>query len=357
MQGVRTDTSQPGAYFDYTAVEVQEAPAAQHQGEVLCLATLPADALYRFLSIGSDGSVFLWTTQSQNPYLAAQVGDRIEAATFEPQYGLLAFTKGTTLMVTSLDLKESFQIELPTRAQVLHFAVDGQSLLIGGKDARIYRWRFPLIKGARSKRQIEKILERYIGTGQVVSAVLPHPDGNLFFSADWAGSLQGWQLYTGDRLQGEGRGNIISSSFFSNASVRTNSKRAAQDERIEEMALDPQGKELLVATSYGDIELWKVRGLLKVASLKAHEATIFSVDFSPNGQLVATAGRDGVMNVYQIHRFTDEELRSKTDRSQQAEFVLVKSLPLPDVRVLRFMNDRQLVGGTKEGTVLLVDIL
>ncbi len=123
------------------------------------------------------------------------------------------------------------------------------------------------------------------------------------------------------------------------------------------MALDPQGKELLVATSYGDIELWKVRGLLKVASLKAHEATIFSVDFSPNGQFVATAGRDGVMNVYQIHRFTDEELRSKTDRSQQAEFVLIKSLPLPDVRVLRFMNDRQLVGGTKEGTVLLVDIL
>jgi WD40 repeat protein len=343
--------------FDYTTLEVKAYPSGKHDSEVLSITKLPDDSLYQFVTIGKDGNVLLWSVSSKTPYLALKIENGIDSATFDPMHGLIAWIKGSTVSVAPINFNYQYQYELPSRIESMNFTNDGQSLLLGGKDARIYRWRFALTKNAKTKKETEKIVERYVGAGKVISSVIPHPDGNLFFSSDWAGAVQGWQLYTGDRLKGEGIESTISSTFFSTASVRTNSKREVKDERIEKMALDNSGKELLVGTSYGDIELWKVRGLLQIATIKAHQSDIFSVSFSPDSQKVATAGRDGLLRVYSIHHFTDEELRAKTDRKQQAELILIKSFPLLYARTLTFINNHQIVAGTKDGSVLLVDIL
>ena len=343
--------------FDYTHLDVNAFPAGKHASEVLNITALPKESLYQFITLGKDGNILLWSEQSKTPYLAMTVGDSIDVATVDAVHGLVAWTRGTNVSVAPLDFSHQYIYDLPSRAQAIHFTNDGESLLVGGKDAKIYRWRFKFAETAEGKNESEKVLERYVGAAQLVSAVEPHPDGNIFFSGDWAGVIQGWQLYTGNRLGGEGIKNTISSTYFSTSSTRTKGTRIVKDERIERLVINPKGTEIALGTSYGDLELWKVRGLIKIGYLKAHNSDIFALAYSPDGELVATSGRDGNINVYRIHTFTDEEFRLKTDRTYQAEFVVVKTFPVADVRALSFINDHQIVAGTKDGSVLLVDTL
>ena len=80
--------------------------------------------------------------------------------------------------------------------------------------------------------------------------------------------------------------------------------RFRHSDRITTLAFSPNGERLVSASRDGKIKIWNVTGLF--ATLKGHRYGVSSAVFSPDGQRLVSAGRDGGIRVWDATR--SEEL-------------------------------------------------
>jgi WD40 repeat protein len=79
------------------------------------------------------------------------------------------------------------------------------------------------------------------------------------------------------------------------------------------------------AEGTGELKLWDVKTLKEKADLKEHGSLVFSVAFSRNGKLLASAGRDGTTKLWSIetgkvvHTLRDE---GNTNFAPNAKYVV-----------------------------------
>jgi WD40 repeat protein len=278
-------------------------------------------------------------------------GEEPLAASFYASNGLLAIGFASRVVVLYIDKPESLWSlnELGGRIGAISFSPNGRSILLSRMDNRIYRWRF-LMASAPSLAWRKERFEQYIGHGAVVSALVYHPFGRIFFSGDWGGDLFAWQAYDADEFQGGYDRNIFYSKFYTSITPRLIRQRGGSDS-IEKMSLSSDGQWLAVGLASGLIEIWMVRGLKLVAYSQLHEGGVLGLYFLSNNQDGVSLGRDGQIVHWRIvDRMKGESGSSyrpvKLDldtigkySSEGAKVIVVDSRKKESRRLLRLKSD------------------
>lgn len=199
---------------------------------------------------------------------------------------------------------------IESRVQSMEFHPNGDTILFGASDGQIYNWYFreSITEDDEIYQSMLKAhnrtLERYYGHSAVVSSVAFHPYAKSFFSADWNGVLSIWRPFRDDSALGEYDQNKTSKNFYTDTTKRVVAERASTEEIIKiKVSLD--GELLLLATTDGMIEGWKIRGFKKNFGITAHKGVIFDLAISNTSdvnkdQKVATVGRDGFVREWKV---------------------------------------------------------
>jgi WD40 repeat protein len=226
------------------------------------------------------------------------------------------------------------------RATALDWSPDGEALLIGAADGRIYRWRLGLEPADLSSAEWNRRYERYIGHATAVSAVRYHPFGRIFFTGDWDGEVSAWLDHSADPYGGQFDKDVLGGRFFTAKTPRVVGARAGGRDEVTAIAVSNDGERLVVAGADGTLEVWNVRGFKSVASLKQGGGSIFALALDERGAEFAVASRDG-----QVRRYAIEE-------QQAVALRLKETVALPGARALAYLRNGDLIGGDKRGRVV-----
>jgi WD40 repeat protein len=75
------------------------------------------------------------------------------------------------------------------------------------------------------------------------------------------------------------------------------------------VSFSPDGKLLATAGSDGTAKVWNLSGQ-QVAEFKGHQGSVYEVSFSPDGKLLATAGDDGTVRLLPVENLDQLLARS-----------------------------------------------
>lgn len=282
-----------------SSVEAQSGKnVGNHAGGVLDIRELTATPP-RAISVGSGGEVIAWDVRTGAARLINRLPSPPITATFAQTKALIAYSSGNTITVACVQgcSSEWKLTKIKARVASLAFHDNDESVIIGGTDGRIYRWRYIFETTASDVREREKSVERYLGHQTLISAVASLPVGRAFFSADWDGNLMGWLPYTADDYGGVYDKNIFGGSFFGQAASMM--KAARQPDRgISSLSIAPDGSRVIVGTEDGSVEVWNVRGFNLAARARVHSGRVTSVTTNHDGSLIASVGRDGFVDVH-----------------------------------------------------------
>lgn len=272
-----------------------------HLGEILALKQTSNDPS-QVLSAGADGNIIAWSLEGGSGHLVKQLGGTMQLATFGERKMLVAWTSGASVRVACLaaTCKGSWELSrLKTRFSSLAFHDEDSSVLIGGADGRVYRWRFLVEPVAQTMKERDQTLERYVAHQTAVTVLQPLHVGRAFFSADWDGMLYGWLAYTADDHEGSYDKNLFGGRFFGNIGSHLSAGRPA-DRGITSMAISGDGKRLAVGSDDGFVEIWEVRGFQMIARAQSHSGRVISVSLNDTGTRVVSVGRDGKIQAAEI---------------------------------------------------------
>jgi WD40 repeat protein len=221
-------------------------------------------------------------------------------------------------------------------------------LICAGADGRIYRWKFLQAKDQNILDGEDRSFERYVGHTSVVSALVPHPFGRVFFSGDWRGQLFAWLPFDADAFRGEYDENFFGGRFFSGTSTYVKALRSA-DSGIVSLKLTDNGERLFLANQEGWIEAWSIRGFKRLARVRAHTGLAYDFAVNPRGDRVVSTGRDGNLVLFDL--VPDQRFGIVPDTSEYS-FIKLRTYSLPEARLLRWVTGDHLVAATAGGKVV-----
>lgn len=289
-----------------------------------------------FLSGHTDGTIRISELNSGRSGEMLRVAPAEQmAVTADLRYVAIAGGAGVIIYALSSGEEVAALRYLQARVVALDFFSEGESVLLGGADGRVYRWRFLLDPATAPIGRRNQGVERYIGHASVVSAVESHPAGRIFFSGDWSGVMSAWLAYDADPHQGKFDRDIFGGRFFGGETARTVG-RAASGEQVDHLVVSPDGQTLIVALSPGVVEVRDVRGLRLLATVPAHAGLVYSVAFAEDGRSFATVGRDGFVRTWRIER-PDDPVRP-------VSIVRVGEVALAGARVVAIGDGKTAVG-------------
>lgn len=305
----------------------------EHQGEVNSVSISPDGK--HLATAGDDGTTRLWNLSGKLLVEFERHPALVKSVSFSPdgQHIATAGDKGT---VRLWNLKGQLLQEFighqhqcrvmdlsDCRIMSVRFSPDGQRLVTGGYDKTIRLWD---LKG--------KQLKQWNSDQGAVLSISFSPDGQRLASTGDNGITHLWDLKQAQKLE-EFRGNIegnrpwVMSASFSpdgqhlvtgekGGTVRLwnlNEKqqikfRANPDFNIRtivsSVSFSPDGQHLATAAIVGDesreegpVRLWNSSGKL-LAEFKGHPRGALSLSFSPNGQLLASAGADRIARLWNL---------------------------------------------------------
>ena len=324
-----------------------------HTGEVLILHPIPA-AAPSVLSVGQDGKVIGWDLGSGQGHEIQHLRTTPKVVALGEAKALIAWADDQGVTVTCLigcSQRRTFS-RLKVRPTSLAFHDLDTSLLIGGTDGRIYRWRFMAEQEAPSTEDLEKMVERYIGHQTVVSGVVGHSVGRAFFSSDWDGALIGWLSYSADDQQGAYDKNPFKGRFYTDIPAAQIAARP-RDRGISALAISDDGEYIGVGTEDGHIEVWRVKGFMLSARKQVHQGRVTAVALSRNGERIASVGKDSQVHVHTLE--TDPSFTVvPTALPQVLQELSDHHIPL--ARSAAFVTSSQLAVSTKDGTLAEVKL-
>lgn len=193
------------------------------------------------------------------------------------------------------------------------FSPDGQYLVTGGLDSRVYIWN-------AQKGEVERELR---GVRQFPLSVRFSNDGNHVVAGGKDSRVTIWDAHSGERLfslRGH-RGDVTSVSispdnqFIASAghdrTIRVWRLRDGElihtmrGHRGEVMSVDfsHDGSRLVSGSADGTVRVWNASTGDEIASFKAHDGWVRAVAFSPNGNFIASGGDDATIHVYNAFNY------------------------------------------------------
>lgn len=153
------------------------------------------------------------------------------------------------------------------------FIKDGSELVAGGGESLLYRagdlkiWN---VKGGNQVASLE-------GQPTIIWSLATSPDGKTLITSGYDGKIILWNV--------------------------TEKKAAQTIEKkgwIRRVALAPDGKSFAAGMEDGSVILFKLPGGKELKTIKAHEAAVYDVEFSPDGGLLATCSTDKLAKLWDL---------------------------------------------------------
>lgn len=346
---VGSDSESCGAIFDDN--RMAKLPLRErHQFDIIKIFPLGVACRHRMaLSVDRAGVVLIWDILAGEARELLKIDSNINKLSFSPKTMLLAVSRGPLVEIYSLEdsLKEASLARLSTNVASMDFHPSGASVLIGGSDSNVFRWKFRKARSFETLRERDKSFERYIGHNAVVSAVAYHPHGRVFFSGDWNGGLIAWFNYDADPFGGKFDQGYFGPRFFTEKAtikggIRDNS------ERIDNLLVSEDGQLIVLILENGLVEAWRVRGFKKAGEQKAHQGLIYASALSPDSSKLVTSGRDGLLKVWSI-----EEL---LDREKRLGMTLLNEVKMFGLKALTFIDQATILAGNDNGKVFQISV-
>jgi WD40 repeat protein len=319
-----------------------------HQGEVLAVRPVPGNSSL-IVTVGKDKKVVMWDLPSGQGTLIRQLNEQPIVATLGAKRALVAFATDSGIFVECIQgCSKTFSFkQLKSRPSSLVFHKDDTSLVIGGLDGRVYRWRFMEEQESSTTEEREMMVERYFAHSAVVSTVAPHPAGRAFFSADWSGNLIGWSSYSADAFGGAFDKNLFRGRFYADIPNAIFASRLP-DRGVCSMAISHNGERLALGLEDGNVEVWEVRGFTLAAKKLLHNGRVVSVDISGDGTRVVSAGKDTKVRVTEL---VDDPAHQINPYALPKLLQEVSENPIPLADLVTFISPNQVVVTTKQGNL------
>jgi WD40 repeat protein len=147
--------------------------------------------------------------------------------------------------------------------------------------------------------------------------------------------------------------NLFGARFYSDKSTFVQALRKP-DRGITALSVSSSGERLGLGTEDGYVEVWEVRGFVKVAREALHSGRVLSVSFDINGERIASVGRDMMVSVAVLERDPTFGTALETN-----PFKLIRATHqrIENAKDVIFLQSGNLIVTTRDGTVAEVSDL
>ncbi|MBD2165554.1 caspase family protein [Calothrix membranacea FACHB-236] len=303
-------------FWDFQGNELEK--FVGHQGPVRSISFSPTGQT--ITSASDDLTVRLWNLQGQEFAESKQHQAPITSISFSPdgRFIVSAGNDGTYRWTLKGQQLIGWKADRGSFSSV-SFSPDGQRWAGGGKNGIIRIWNL----------QGEKLAE-LIGHQGLVNSVSFSPDGQNLVSAGKDDTIRLWNV---QNKQLSESGNLSSSNVQKQLLVWQ-----AQQEGVNSVNFSPDGQRIVSAGNNSTIRVWDLKGQLQ-RKFEGHLGPVNSLVFSPDGKQVISGGDDGTIRLWNLQNGLKE-------RSFQ--------LYGPKVMSVVFSRDgKRIFSGASNGTVQL----
>ena len=296
-----------------------------HRKPVMAVAFAPQGHL--LASGGGDGAVRLWDVATgKSLQVLRDNTTEVTCLAFDPEgHVLAAGNEAHTVRLWDPATGERGRALKGHLDEVLAvcFSPDGTHVTSGGNDRSVRVWD---VADGTAIKTLEGGLDFIQGLGY-------SPDGTLLFAVDEAEQLHVWQTEDWKQLRGE----LLPREKLFALSVSSDGKRLAAAGRreviyewdlvegqvrlrrelvgghkawIQSLAYSPAGDVLASAGKEGVLRLWELDAMQPSKTLLGHRKRIWSVAWSPDGKHLATASADETVKIWSVASSRVAEFRA-----------------------------------------------